>query len=50
MGDEGKDELYGYGCPKFQNLTIGDIDKTSPEFKEVTFENDTFKFVEIIRP
>ena len=37
LGDEGKDELYGYGCPKFQNLTIGDIDKTSPEFKEVTF-------------
>ena len=25
LGDEGKDELYGYGCPKFQNLTIADI-------------------------
>ena len=49
LGDEGKDELYGYGCPKFQNLTIGDIDKTSPEFKEVTFENDTWEVVKQVK-
>lgn len=49
LGEEGKDELYGYGCPKFQNLTIGDIDKTSPEFKEVTFENDTWEVVKQVK-
>ena len=49
LGDEGKDELYGYGCPKFQNITIGDIDKTSPEFKEVTFENDTWEVVKQVK-
>ena len=49
LGDEGKDELYGYGCPKFQNLIIGDIDKTSPEFKEVTFENDTWEVVKQVK-
>lgn len=49
LGDEGKEELYGYGCPKFQNLTIGDIDKTSPEFKEVTFENDTWEVVKQVK-
>lgn len=49
LGDEGKDELYGYGCPKFQNLTIGDIDKTSPEFKEVTYENDTWEVVKQVK-
>lgn len=49
LGDEGKDELYGYGCPKFQNLTIGDIDKISPEFKEVTFENNTWEVVKQVK-
>ena len=27
LGEEGKDELYGYGYPNFENLTIADIDK-----------------------
>ena len=43
LGVEGKDELYGYGCPKFQNLTIADIDKKSPEFKEITYENENWE-------
>lgn len=43
LGEEGKDELYGYGCPKFQDLTIMDIDKKSPEFKEITYENETWE-------
>ena len=43
LGAEGKDELYGYGCPKFQNLTIADIDKKSPEFKEITYENENWE-------
>lgn len=49
LGQEGKDELYGYGCPKFQDLTIGDIDKTSPEFKEITYENDTWEVVKQVK-
>lgn len=49
LGEEGKDELYGYGCPKFQNLTISDIDKKTPEFKEITYENETWEFVKQVK-
>ncbi len=49
LGDEGKDELYGYGCPKFQDLTIGDIDKKAPEFKEVTYENENWEVVKQVK-
>lgn len=49
LGEEGKDELYGYGCPKFQNLTIGDIDKKAPEFKEVTYENENWEVVKQVK-
>ena len=43
LGTEGKDELYGYGCPKFNNLTIADIDKKAPEFKSIEYENETWE-------
>lgn len=51
LGEEGKDELYGYGYPNFQNLTIADIDTHAPEFKEIKYENETWevlKQIEII--
>ena len=43
LGEEGKDELYGYGCPNFQNLTIADIDKNNPEFKDIKYENESWE-------
>ena len=49
LGEEGKDKNYGYGCPQFQNLTIGDIDKNSPEFKEVSYENETWEIIKQIK-
>lgn len=49
LGSEGKDDLYGYGCPKFQNLTIADIDKTSPEIQEITYENETWEVVKQVK-
>lgn len=49
LGEEGKDDLYGYGCPKFQDLTIADIDKTPPELKEVTYENNTWEVVKQVK-
>ena len=49
LGEQGKDELYGYGCPKFQNLTIADIDKKVPEFKEITYENETWEVVKQVK-
>lgn len=49
LGEEGKDELYGYGYPNFENLTIADIDKRAPEFKEVTYENETWEVLKQIK-
>lgn len=49
LGDEGKDELYGYGYPNFQNLTIADIDKKSPELKEIVYENETWEVLKQIK-
>ncbi len=49
LGQEGKDDLYGYGCPKFQNLTIVDLDKTAPEFKEITYENENWEVLKQIK-
>ena len=49
LGDEGKDELYGYGCPKFQNLTIADIDKDSPTILEVNYENENWEVLKQVK-
>lgn len=49
LGEEGKDELYGYGYPNFQNLTIADIDKQAPTMKEITYENETWEVLKQIK-
>ncbi len=49
LGEEGKDELYGYGYPNFENLTIADIDKRAPEFKELTYDNETWEVLKQIK-
>ena len=49
IGEAGKDELYGYGCPTFKNLTISDIDKKAPEFKEITYENENWEVLKQIK-
>lgn len=43
LGENGKDQYYGYGCPQFSNITISDIDKKAPEIKEITYENETWE-------
>ncbi len=49
LGEEGKDELYGYGYPNFENLTIVDIDKQAPQFKEITYENETWEVLKQVK-
>lgn len=49
LGEEGKDEFYGYGCPNFKELTIVDIDKKAPEFQEITYENETWEVLKQVR-
>ena len=49
IGEDGKDELYGYGCPTFKNLTISDIDKKAPEFKEITYENENWEVLKQVK-
>lgn len=51
LGKEGRDELYGYGCPNFTKITIADIDKKQPEIKEIKYDNEkweTIKQIQII--
>ena len=49
LGLEGKDELYGYGCPNFANIKISDIDKTNPEIQAVLYENNTWEILKQVR-
>lgn len=49
LGEQGKDELYGYGTPCFSNMTISDIDKKVPEFKEVTYENENWEVLKQVK-
>lgn len=43
LGKEGKDELYGYGMPNFKDLTIGNIDKESPQITEVSCNDEEWE-------
>lgn len=43
LGDEGKDELYGYGVPDFSKIQISDIDNDMPEIQEIVYENNTWE-------
>ena len=49
LGEQGKDELFGYGVPTFTNLKISDIDKHHPEFKDVTYENENWEVVKQVK-
>ena len=42
LGEEGKDELYGYGFPNFENINIGDLDKQAPELDEIPVDNENW--------
>ena len=51
LGDEGKDEKYGYGCPNFSGITIADIDLITPEFQDIVYNEEDWekeKTVQII--
>ena len=49
LGEEGKDDLYGYGVPNFSNLKISDIDKSIPIFKEVKYSNKTWERIKKVK-
>lgn len=49
LGEEGKDKLFGYGCPNFENITIADIDKQTPEIKEVIYENENWEILKQVK-
>lgn len=48
-GASGKDDKYGNGIPKFQNLQISDLDKTAPEMKDIEFNNDNWEKLKKIK-
>ena len=43
LGDEGKDEKYGYGYPNFAGLTISDLDSEAPVFEEVIYSDEDWE-------
>lgn len=49
LGEVGKDDIYGYGVPIFANIKISDIDKNSPLFKEIKYENETWEKVKKVK-
>lgn len=49
LGDEGKDNIYGYGYPDFSSLKISDIDKNPPEIQEVNFSDENWELVKYVQ-
>ena len=49
LGDEGKDILYGYGCPNFKEIKISDIDKEAPQFKQIEYENENWEVIKQVK-
>ena len=49
LGEEGKDDFYGYGCPNFSNITIADIDKQVPEIKEIRYDNERWESIKKVQ-
>ena len=43
LGASGKDEVFGYGVPKFNNIQISDIDKLSPEMQDIVVDNEQWE-------
>ena len=43
LGDEGKDEKYGYGYPNFSGLTISDLDSEVPVFEEIIYSDEDWE-------
>lgn len=48
-GATGKDEKFGYGIPKFQNLQISDLDKKAPEMKDIEFNSENWEKVKKVK-
>ena len=49
LGNQGKDNEYGYGALNFSNLKISDIDKQTPVISETVYENETWEVVKQIK-
>ena len=49
LGEQGKDNDFGYGLPNFSGIKISDIDKTAPIFNEITFENETWEVLKQVK-
>lgn len=49
LGDDGKDQSFGFGAPNFTNITISDIDKQSPEFGEITYDNEQWELLKQVK-
>ena len=43
LGNQGRDEIYGYGFPDFTGIKISDIDKIIPEIKEVVIDEEKWE-------
>ena len=43
LGTSGKDETFGYGVPRFNNIQISDIDKLAPEMQDIVFDNEQWE-------
>ena len=49
LGEQGKDDNFGYGLPNFTGIKISDIDKTAPIFNEISFENETWEVLKQVK-
>lgn len=49
LGNEGKDNIYGYGCPNVSELKISDLDKQSPEIKQMDINTENWELLKFLQ-
>ena len=49
LGENGKDDLYGYGLPNFSKIMISDIDRIAPNMNDIQFDNEQWEKVKNIK-
>lgn len=43
LGENGRDNIYGYGFPNFSEIKMSDIDKQDPQITEASFDNEKWE-------
>ncbi len=49
LGEQGRDNIYGYGFPNFSEIKMSDIDKQDPQITEASVDNEKWEKQKIFK-